>query len=179
MQFRSAGGFDLATGALILGGAGLIAAAIVAAVVLISPPPQVAPAVPEPIPTAPLSGRPSAALPADRVAAALTVDVSAGAGGAARAGDHVDVLAYFSRQITGAEAVTRVVMQDVAVLNVDRSGSSVALTLALPQASALLLQEAQALGARPFVTLRPTRQSTDIPAAFSDSDLANRFAGGN
>jgi Flp pilus assembly protein CpaB len=176
MRFRSAGGLDLATGALIGGGALLIAASIVAAVLVIAPPVSGVPS-PEPVP---LSGGPgrlsaSANLPSDRVAAVLTLDVGSGAGGAARTGDRVDVLGYFSRQITGAEAVTRVLVQDVPVLNIDRSGASVALTLAVPEQSAVLLQEAQALGARPFVTLRPAQYTAQLPSSFSDADLATRF----
>jgi hypothetical protein len=62
-------------------------------------------------------------------------------------------------------------------LAVDRAGANVSLTLAVPQQSALLLQEAQALGVRPFVTLRPVRATSEMPASFSDSDLAGRLAG--
>ncbi len=173
MRFRPAGGLDLATGALILGGSCLVAISIVAAVVLLAPPPAVTP--PAPVAT---TGRAAVALPAGRVAAVLNADVSAGAGTAARSGDRVDVLAYFSHQVTGAEAVTRVLVNDVEVLTVDRSGSNVALTLAVPQASALLLQEAQALGARPFVALRSVDGTTDMPSSFGDADLAHRFTGG-
>jgi Flp pilus assembly protein CpaB len=111
------------------------------------------------------------------VAAVLSVDIGSGAGGAARTGDHVDVLGYFSHQVSGAQAVTRVLVTDVPVLTVDRSGASVALTLAVPQETALLLQEAQALGARPFVTLRGVEQTAELPSSFSDSDLANRITG--
>jgi hypothetical protein len=89
----------------------------------------------------------------------------------------VDVLGYLSRQITGGDAATRVLVQDAQVLGVDRSGSAVALTLAVPQDAALLLQESQALGARPLVTLRPTTGAAEMPSAFTDSDLARRLAG--
>jgi len=116
-------------------------------------------------------------LPPDRLAAVLNADAAAGAGSAARSGDHVDVLAYFSRQVTGADAVTRVLVKDVAVLNVDRVGANVALTLAVPQESALLLQQAQALGARPFVALRGVDEGVDLPPSFADTDLAHRFTG--
>jgi Flp pilus assembly protein RcpC/CpaB len=177
MRFRPAGGFDLAAGALILGGAGLAVGSIVAAVVLLAPRPSEPTAV-GPAPAPGVVVRASAALPPGRVAAVLTVDVGAGAGGAARSGDHVDVLGYFSRQVTGAEAMTRVLVQDVPVMTADRAATGVALTLAIPRESALLLQEAQALGARPFVTVRPIQQSADLPASFSDSDLANRLTGG-
>jgi Flp pilus assembly protein CpaB len=180
MRLRSAGGFDLLTGVLLLGGAALLAVAIVAAVVLLAPPraPESVVAL-EPEPTAlPTPGRTSAALPADRVAAVLTVDASQGAAAATRQGDHVDVLAYFSPRVTGDQSITRVLLADVPVLSVDRAGSSVGLTLAVPQDSALLLQEAQALGGQPFVTLRSPQSSPDLPPTFSDADLASRLAAG-
>ena len=181
MRNRSAGGLDLATAALIAGGAALIAASIVVAVVLLTPMSTTPPAVvaPASVP-AQAVGRTSVALPADRVAAVLNVDASAGAGAAARAGDHVDVLAYFSRQITRAENVTRVLLRDVPVVSVARSAASVALTLAVPQTDALLLQEAQTLGARPLVLLLPgvaEAAAPEQPASFSDADLAARLTG--
>jgi hypothetical protein len=179
MRLRLAGGLDLATGALILGGAGLVAASIVAAVVLLAAPPMAAPpdGAPAPTPRA-TSGRPSQTLPADRVAAVLYVDAETGAGAAARSGDHVDILGYFSRQVTGDQSVTRTLLLDVPVLAADRAGGSVALTLAVPQDQALLLQEAQVLGAHPFVTLRPMGSTTTSPrATFTDADVAARLAG--
>ena len=181
MRNRSAGGLDLITAALIASGAALIAASIVVAVVLLEPVSTAPPAVvaPAPLP-AEAAGRTSVALPADRVAAVLNVDASAGAGAAARSGDHVDVLAYFSRQVTGAENITRVLLRDVPVVSVARSAANVALTLAVPQTDALLLQEAQTLGARPFVLLLPGAgqpATADQPASFSDADLATRLTG--
>jgi hypothetical protein len=70
-------------------------------------------------------------------------------------------------------------LPDVAVLTVERSGSSVALTLAIPRDTALLLHEAQSLGARQFVTLRPyaAGDATRVWATFSDAELASRFVG--
>jgi Flp pilus assembly protein RcpC/CpaB len=181
MRNRTAGGLDLTTAALIASGAVLIAASLVVAIVLLVPPDVVAPMIAVPAPTSTdVIGRTSVALPADRVAAVLNVDASAGAGVAARSGDHVDVLGYFSRQVTGAESVTRVLLRDVPVVTVDRSAANVALTLAVPQAQALLLQEAQALGARPFVMLLPDvaqSSAADGPTSFSDVDLANRLTG--
>jgi hypothetical protein len=178
MRFRLAGGLDLATGALLLGGALLVAAAIVAAAVTLSPPqPAAPPEVSAPAPS-PESQRPASALSADRVATVIGLDAVAAAGGATRAGDHVDLLGYFPKASSG-ESVTRVLVEDVPILAVDRSGGGVALTLALPQDSALLLHEAQALGAKPFVALRPVDQAAGsiAPATFSDSDLARRLAG--
>jgi len=181
MRYRPGGGLDLTTAALIAGGALLIAAALVVSIVLFVPPDVVMSgnAGPDPISAEPI-GRTSVALPADRVAAVLNVDVAVGAGVAARSGDHVDVLGYFSRQVTGAESVTRVLMRDVPVVTVERSATNVALTLAVPQAQALWLQEAQALGARPLVMLLPDGArpaAADGPASFSDIDLANRLTG--
>jgi Flp pilus assembly protein CpaB len=181
MWHRPARGLDLVTAALIASGAALIAASMVVAAVLLMPVGVVAPITAEPVPVpTDAIGRTSIALPADRVAAVLSVDASAGAGTAARSGDHVDVLGYFSRQVTGAQSVTRLLLRDVAVVTVDRSAGGVALTLAVPQADALLLQEAQALGARPFVMLvagitQPF--GADRPTTFSDADLATRLTG--
>ncbi len=181
MRRRPAGGVDLATAALIVSGAVLIAASIVIGIVLLAPAGVVTPIIAEPAPSpTDTIGRTSVALTADHVAAVLSVDASAGAGVAARAGDHVDVLGYFARQVTGAESITRVLLHDVPVVTVDRSAASVTLTLAVPQAEALLLQEAQALGARPFVLLLPgpaQSAAADQPITFSDADLANRLTG--
>src|SRR5437879_5105687 len=159
MRNRSAGGLDLITAALIASGAALIAASIVVAVVLLTPVSTAPPAViaPAPLP-AEAAGRTSVALPADRVAAVLNVDASAGPGAAARSGHHLDV----------------------PVVSVARSAANVALTLAVPQPDALLLQEAQTLGARPFVMLLPGAAqpaAAGQPASFSDADLASRLTG--
>jgi Flp pilus assembly protein RcpC/CpaB len=166
MPLRLPAGLDFATGALLLGGAGLVAASIVAGVILLAPPS--APAAPEaePTPTALPINRASAALAPDHVGTVLSVDAAAGASSAVRPGDHIDVVAFFARQAT-----TRVVLQDVPVLSVDRSGPNIALTLSVPQTSALLLQEAQALGGHPFVMLRPIQSTAALPNSFSDSDL--------
>ena len=90
------------------------------------------------------------------------------------------MLGYFSRQVIGSESETRLLLPDVPVLAVDHSGPGVALTLAVPHDGALLLQEALAIGARPFVTLRSAHVLPDavgVPRSFSDSDLAARLAG--
>ena len=176
MRFRPAGGLDLTTGALILGGASLIAVSIVAAVALFAPPASIPPATVAPAANPRVADRPSAALDAEHVAAVLNVDIGAGAGVAARAGDRIDVVGFFSRQITGSEAVTRVLVRDAPVLTVDRTGGSVALTLEVTPSAALLLHEAQALGARPFVTLRSAQATGEVPAGFSDSELAQKVA---
>jgi Flp pilus assembly protein CpaB len=173
-----AGGFDLAAAGLILGGAILLAASVVATVALLAParPPETAAIVPTAVPRA--AGRTSASLPADRVATVLKLETGSGAAAATRPGDHIDVFAYFTRQVTGADPVTRVLLSDVPVLGVDRSGNNVALTLEMPPESALSLQEAQALGAQPFVALRPVQPVAEMPTGFSDTDLANRLSAG-
>lgn len=178
MQLRSAAALDLATGALILSGAGLMAASIIAAVLLLTPrqaPPT--PAAESTLASVP-PDRPAAALLSNRVATVLTINASAGAGAAARTGDHVDILGYFSQQSTGSSAITRVLLQDIPVLGVERSGSNISLLLSVPQASALLLEEAQALGARPYIALRPLSPMADLPPSFSDADLAGRISNG-
>lgn len=131
-------------------------------------------------PAATPGARASVALATDQVATVLFVDATTGAGSAARPGDRVDVLGYFSRQVIGSENVTRMLLPDVAVLMVDHSGPGVALTLAVPQDGAVLLQEALAIGARPFVTLRSALAAPGadaMPRSFSDTDLAQRLAG--
>jgi hypothetical protein len=186
MRFTT-GGLDLATGALVLGGVGLIVVSLVGAAALLrAPTAEVEPTASAPRLSVPVataaSVRPSIALSADRVAAVLVVDATTGAGSAARLGDHVDVLGYFSRQVIGSESVTRMLLEDVAVLEIDRSGAGVALTLAVPHEGALLLHEAQAIGARPFVTLRSVRPGAageGVPQRFSDTELAERLAGGH
>jgi hypothetical protein len=158
---------DLATGALLLGGAGLVAASIVAAIVLLAPPAPPTAQV-QTTPTAVPLDRPSAALAPGRVGTVLSTDANIGASSAVRPGDHIDVLSFFPQQAT-----TRVVLTDIPVLGVDRAGSSIALTLAVPQTSALLLQETQALGGRPYVMLRPLSPTSTatLPTSFSDADL--------
>jgi hypothetical protein len=175
-RFRFAAGFDLAAAGLIVGGALLVAASIVAAVVLLAPPRAAPPpAALEPTATPAVGDRTSAALPPGRVATVLSLDVAAGAAGATRNGDHVDVLGYFK----GTNSVTRVLLADVPVLSTDRSVNNVALTLAVPQDSALLLQEAQALGAQPFIVVRPVQAQAEAPSSFSDTDLVNRLPAGS
>jgi Flp pilus assembly protein CpaB len=174
--FSNTGGLDLATGALILSGVVLIVGALIAAASLLTHPTVVEPsAVSTPALTP--EARPSAALAADQVATVLLVDASTGAGSATSSGDRVDVLGYFSRQVTASAGETRLLLPDVPVLTVDRSGPSIALTLAVPHAGALLLQEALAIGARPFVTLRSAHGAGGVPQSFSDADLADRLAG--
>jgi Flp pilus assembly protein CpaB len=182
MRLIPTGGFDLATGALVVGGAVLVAASLVTAVVLFAPAePESLTAEPTPTSVS-VMARPLTVLAPDRVATVLSVDLAIGAGAAAQAGDRDDVLGYYSRQATGAASVTRLLLQDVPVLAVARSGANAALTLAVPHDGAILLQEAQALGGKPFVSLRPVPPAAGpaatSPASFSDVDLALRLAGG-
>jgi hypothetical protein len=177
MRLRPVGGLDLTTGTLLLGGAALLALSLVGAFVLLAPPAAKPTPPPEPV----AESRAADALTADHVVAVLTVDGSSGAATAVQAGDRVDVLGYFSKQLTGTVGFTRVMVHDVPVLTSERSGTNVALSLALPRDAAMLLHEAQALGARPFVTLRAVGSAVDAEpaqATFSDSDLAIRMAGG-
>ncbi|MDQ6671267.1 MAG: RcpC/CpaB family pilus assembly protein [Chloroflexota bacterium] len=182
-RLKPAGPLDLLTPALLSGGVALIVVSIVAGKMLLAPPALVESGAADPNAAAPAAtavSRPPAGLSADQVATLLSVDASSGGGLAARSGDRVDVFGYFSRQVIGSESVTRVLLQDAPVLTVDRSGPTVVLSLAVPHDGALLLQEAQAIGARPFVTLRgvagmPSPDGT--PRTFSDTDLANRLAG--
>lgn len=170
---RRVAGLDGLTLALLLGGVVLVAASLVGAAVLLSLPGGSASSD---SPGAEAAAEPT--LPADRVATVLYVDVASGAGSAARAGDHVDVLGYFAASGAGGANVTRLLLPDVLVLSVDRGGGSVALTLAVPQDEALLVQEAQALGGRPYVALRAAAAAAErMPPTFSDADLADRLVG--
>jgi Flp pilus assembly protein CpaB len=181
MRLQFARGLDLGATALIAGGVVLVAAAGMAVVVYIASTVSPAPVAPAPIPAAVNApGRVAETLPSDKVATVLLVDAGSGAGAAARAGDRVDILGYFSRKTTGDQSVTRLLLQDVSVLSATRNGASVALTLAVAHDAALLLQEAQAIGGRPLVTLRAAQATADAPelaAHFSDTDLADRLAG--
>jgi Flp pilus assembly protein CpaB len=162
---------DALTLGLVGVGALLLAAALVGVVVLLQP----VRADPEPA-TQPARQSLTPTLPADRVATVLRVDAAAGAGTVAQVGDRVDVLGYFPKQVTGAENVTRLLLADVPVLAVTKDGNGAGLTLAVPQATALLLHEAQALGARPFVVLRSAAGGATYPPSLSDSDLAERLS---
>ena len=152
-------------------GAVLLAAAIVGVLVVLQPV-AAGPAQPTAEPATQLTP----VVPPDRVATVLRVDATGGAAAVAHVGDHVDVLGYFSRQVTGGENVTRLLVADVPVMAVAPDGSGAGLTLAVPQATALLLHEAQALGARPFVVLRSgAGGETTYPSSLTDSELAERL----
>ena len=153
-------------------GVALVATAVAVALLIVRP---------QPLPAEPaavtVTQQTSVELPASRVATILRVDAGAGAAGLARPGDHVDILGYFSRQVTGGDGVTRRLLEDVPILGVAREGRTTALTLAVPHEGALLLQQAQALGGQPFVVLRAAGSpagGAPAPSAFSDSDLVRR-----
>lgn len=173
MRLRRFGGVDALTLALLVAGAALLAVALLAAVELVSPPA----AEVQPAPAVEPTSSPTAA--SDRVSTVLSLDAGAASGAAyvTRAGDRVDVLGYFPQQVTGNQGLTRLILQDATVLSVARSGNVVALTLSVTQDAALLLQEAQALGARPYIALRSAQTAAGadgMPARFSDADLATR-----
>jgi hypothetical protein len=158
---------------LLVVGVVALAASMYAALRMIAPlaPPATAPASTSTVVAPPV-------LAADHVATSLNVDAGLDSAAAARPGDHVDILGYFSRQVTGGEGMTRVLLTDVAVLGVGRDAGRVALTLALRQEEALLLQQVQALGVRPFVALRSARAplgSEALPTAITDRDLTLRL----
>ncbi|GAC1328675.1 MAG: hypothetical protein NVSMB2_27930 [Chloroflexota bacterium] len=178
MRFRLAGGLDLTTAALLVGGVVLVAVSLIAAGSLVLPTTTLP--LSEPTPTshtlAP-GARPAASLPTDRVAAVVYVNSSLGAVSAIKVGDRVDILGYFSSSASQTENTTRTILEDVLVLSTQPSGSDVALTLAVQQSEALLVNETQALGVRPFVMLPATHSgTTPPPATFTDSDLAARLA---
>src|SRR5471032_3075116 len=97
-----------------LGGVALIVGSFIAAGALLAPPTVVDPGVAVDAslaaPTPTLASRASVALSADQVATVLFVDATTGAGSAARTGDRVDVLGYFSRQVIGSESITRLLL---------------------------------------------------------------------
>ena len=177
MRLRALSSLDFITLALLCAGALLVAVAVIGIVVVLEPNSQLAEQTTPGAPPTPTGERAAAALPADRVATVLYLDAGVGAGSVARASDHVDVMGYFSARVTGGGGLTRVLLTDVPVLSSDRNGPSVALTLAVPQDTAVLLQEAQALGARPLVTLRSALAGAapNMPTTFSDTDLAQRL----
>ena len=117
MRQRLFGGADALTLGLLVAGAALLAIALVAAFELLVPAAPPSQQQAETATTQP-------ALPGSSVATVLYVDVANGAGSATRAGDHIDVLGYFPRQVAGVEGVTRLLLQDVSVLNVNRTGST-------------------------------------------------------
>jgi hypothetical protein len=117
-------------------------------------------------------------MPSDYVATILHVDAATDSAAAARAGDRVDILGYFSRQITGSDSMTRPLLTGVAVVGVTRDAGRVALMLGLRQDDALLLREAQAIGVRPFVALRSAQPpaAADVPPPpITDRDLTERL----
>jgi Flp pilus assembly protein CpaB len=161
---------DALTLGLLALGAVLLAAAIVGLAVLAEPTRATPDSPPQP-PTVSDS-----VLQPDSVATVLRVDSTAGVAGAANVGDRVDVLGYFPRQAATDENVTRLLISNAPVLSVTREGANLSLTLAVPQSTALLLHESQALGARPFVLLRSAGGAAQYPPRLTGSELAARLS---
>lgn len=118
-------------------------------------------------------------LPAGQVAFVVRLDRTLDAGGAVQAGDRVDVLAFFSASVTGGEALTRSLVRDSLVLSSVRQSDVQAMTLAVTPDQAVLLQQAEQLGGRQFVVLRPTQGPAPKPSieAFGDRDLESWLSG--
>jgi hypothetical protein len=170
MRSRPFASMDALTLGLVTLGALLLAAAIVGLAVLAEPT-RATPDATSPPPTI----NDSLVQP-DSVATVLHVDATAGVAGAANVGDRVDVLGYFPRRAPTDDNVTRLLASDAPVLSVTQDGASLSLTLAVPQSTALLLHESQALGARPFVLLRSANGAADYPPRLTDSELAARLS---
>jgi hypothetical protein len=169
---------DAVAVALLATGVVALVVSVFTAIWLVAPP---APASPAAAPTAVGTAEPERTTPSDHVATILHVDAATDSAAAARPGDHVDILGYFSRQITGSDSMTRALLTDVTVVGVARDAGRVALTLGLRQEDALLLREAQAIGVRPFVTLRSAQPPAAInvpPPAITDRDLTARLLAG-
>jgi hypothetical protein len=163
MRARPFAAMDALTLLLIGFGATLMAGAIAGIVVLVTEA--------SPVP-------PSSAIepPPDQVPTHLSSDAPGGTAALARVGDHVDVLGYFAGQPVGQDHFTRLLIADVAVIAIVEDNGHPTLTLGLPQASVVVLREAEALGARPFVVLRSNSGPVDYPSALNDSELAGRLS---
>jgi Flp pilus assembly protein CpaB len=170
---------DVVAVALLAAGVLALAVSFYAALALFAPP--VVPSDNAPVPSTP-QPTDRATLPSDHVATMLHVDAGVDSSAAVRPGDRVDILGYFSRQVTGTEGMTRPLLANVAVMNTGRDGGRVSLTLALQPDDAVLLQEAQAIGVRPYVALRSAHASASAdmrPAPVTDRDLTTRMPSAN
>jgi hypothetical protein len=99
-------------------------------------------------------------------------------GGVIRAGDVIDVYAFFTERATGGVASTRVLMREKLVYAANSSPDALSVTLALPPDEATLLQDALQLGARPYAVLRSSRgmAGREAPNGFQDDALASWIA---
>ena len=114
----------------------------------------------------------SARVPPGEVATSIRLDSVAGVGGGIRAGDVIDLYAFFPAQLGGGLAVTRVLLRESLVYGVAREAGAQALTLSMDPAQAMAVQQALQVGARPLAVIRPASFSAPpAPAAFSDHDL--------
>ena len=132
-----------------------------------------APSSPPPPPPAPTRGSPANQLPAGSVAAVLGLDAAPGAASFARAGDHIDVFAFFPAEVAGGQPLSRLLLSDAVVLRADEKADS-ALTVAVKPSEALLLQQLEQLRARPFAVLHSARPTPSEPAVrdvLLDSDV--------
>ena len=132
-----------------------------------------APDSPLSAPPAPTRGSAPNQLPAGSVAAVLGLDATPGAASFARAGDHVDVFAFFPAEVAGGQPMTRLLLSDAVVLRADEHADS-GLTVAVKPGEALLLQQLDQLHARPFAVLRaaqPTPAEPGVRDVLLDSDV--------
>lgn len=137
---------------LLIIGVGLLGVAVASTVLLINaqaPKPDAASGT-----STLAAGRISVQLPPGQVAFVVRADSNAGASSAVRPGDRVDILAFFSAEAAGGQAMTRALVRDTVVLAAERERDTQAVTLAIAPDQVLLLQQAELLGARPFVVLR-------------------------
>jgi hypothetical protein len=120
----------------------------------------------------------SARLPSGQVAAPLRLGRVESIGGVIRAGDVVDVYAFFTERATGGVPSTRVLMRQKLVYAVSSNPDAVSITLALPPQEATVLQDALQLGARPYAVLRSSRgmDGREAPDGFQDDALASWIA---
>jgi hypothetical protein len=117
-----------------------------------------------------LSGR----IPAGQVATALRFGRVESVSGRIRAGDTVDVYAFYSER-AGAAATTRVLMREKLVYTASESPEAISLTLAMPPDEAVSLQDALLAGARPYAVLRSGRGLSQraAPESFGDDSLSS------
>jgi hypothetical protein len=120
----------------------------------------------------------SARIPSGHVAAPLRLGRVESIGGVIRAGDVIDVYAFFTERATGGGASTRVLMREKLVYAASANPESASITLALPPEEATLLQDALQLGARPYAVLRSSRgmAGREAPDGFQDEALASWIA---
>lgn len=135
------------------------------------------------IAAAPTPDRLSGQVRQGQVAFVVQLDPTVGSGSVIRAGDRVDVLAYFPTQVTGGGAVTRTLVRDAAVLVAGRQKDASVATVGVTAEQALLLQQAEQLGGRRFALLRSPQgpPASVMPETFTDHDLETwmaRAAGG-